>query len=170
MRSLGDYPALGSVKSALWMEERGSNPERGQGSGQVLLTTADVSCDDFLSSRFVEDELFYDESGILAEFSWDYDTFDRGDPIDAGWEGVYYQGMEVETKVDGGTVERWLEVVVFTEGSAWASYYMDGVGEITSAEGELVKGHLKTDAVQARFQAENCGQDQRDQGDSGDGN
>lgn len=159
MRARGDAPfSLGKVESALWMEDRWSDPDEGWGSGTLLLLDEGLDCDEFEDAlrgeTEDEDSFLAEASGVVAELAW------LMPEEDAGFEGTYYSGWypyySYAWYEDPSHAVRVFQSAVFSEGTIWQDDYETGRLEVKTLDDEL-QGSLKTDWIAARFAAEDCG-------------
>ena len=157
LTSKGDAPYhLGGVRSALWMQAQGSDPDEGSASGVLILTSADYGCGAFekelTGETDLEDAIWWKSEGLLASFAW----VDPGGD-DAGWEGSYFVGGYLAYYTSDETL-RTMATNVFSDGTLFETYYSElGRGDITSHSGATVGGEITTETLHATFRAENCG-------------
>ena len=162
LTSTGDAPyRLGGVRSALWMQTGGSDPdeddEQGYAKGVLILTSADYGCGGFEKQingeTDLEDAIWWKSEGLLASFYWQ--DSNNGDP---GWEGSYFAGRYFAYDEAPDTM-RMMTTSVFSDGALFESYYSElGRGDITAYSGDTVGGEITTETLRATFQAENCGE------------
>lgn len=161
MRATGDAPFhLGKVVSALWAESAWSEPEEGDGEGLLLLTSAELSCDDLMAELDGEveprDSVIWTSEGIAVELEW-YDPAERN----AGFTGTYVSGMyPLGGYYEGGDTLRVFRLTAFADGTTWEDYYGLGRADVDDYDDSDVRGSLRTNWVKANFQAEHCGQQQ----------
>ncbi len=163
MTAKGDLPfALGKVESALWIEEVDNyEDQEAYGRGTLLLTDADVDCDDLLDDSFDDDGdgIVWEASGIVASARYSAWALDGGiDADDYGFEGQYWTGVDVDVLDDDVNEWRYWYEGVFGEGMVFETYSNKGLLEITEHDDDEVIGRLDTSLYRARFQAENCGE------------
>lgn len=158
MRATGDAPfSLGKVASALWIEDAWADPAEGDGEGFLVLTTADIDCEDLAAELNGEvqpkDSFIVTERGIAVDVEW-WDPRNRN----AGFEGAYYSGLYPLGYDEGPDAEtfRYFQLSAFSDGATWSDDYSIGKAEITDYGDEVV-GTLRSQWVKASFEAENCG-------------
>ncbi len=160
MSARGDAPfKLGKVESALWLQDESSQPLEGYGRASLLLISKELSCSQFMALEN-DDAVFWAESGIMATFRWSYNAFEDSPEQDAGWEGTYYAGMDVDELWENnmGEVSRWFWGWAFADGAVWSVYDDDGLATIEEYDTEVV-GELGTALFEASFKAEDCGKE-----------
>ncbi len=167
MGTRGEAPfKLGSLTSALFFEGAYSDADEGYGQGILMLTDADMDCDDLedelTGDTEQEDSVMWNHAGIAAVMTW----MQPGE--DAGFEGTYVSGFypyaTYQWYEDPEVATRIFAATAFSDGVSYDEEYGSGWLEISSAEDQIV-GRLKTDWLKARFRAEDCGKEPED--DSG---
>lgn len=164
IRATGDSPvAFGDIDVALWWEE--TDEERSDhGDATLLLSSGSFNCGD-LDDEDVTDELIWKEAGVVVALHWANDPFNPGpegnrEGENVGFEGTYYQGASVGKSEEDGITTRGFESLLFAEGMAiyGVESGAPGTAEVTRHDPDDVAGHIKTDAYEARFTVENCGE------------
>ena len=151
---------IGRIQSSLFLETTQSNVDNGRGVAMLLMSDQEVSCDAFklaFSDRYyyyslltAQSSVFEGSSGVLALFQWHHDEQEN-----AGWEGSYPVFGYAES--DGGDLERSAWVLPFSDEMTWISF-TGGYARIEGLSGGGIEGDLNTRALEATYDAENCGQ------------
>lgn len=164
IRTKGGTPLdLDKVVSALWTDSVEIWSESDEwsdayGRGELLLSSAEISCDDIRDgSIYDEQSPLWDSSGLVASLRWSAWSNSSGDATEQDWEGSYYSGIDYERYDDGVWSSRWMSSGLYADGMAFELYYDRGEGEIKSYDKDTVSGRIDTQFYVARFEAENCG-------------
>lgn len=162
MKALDDAPfSLGKVASALWAEHSWSEPDQGTGDAILLLSSSELSCQRLLSELDGEvspdDSVLWTSQGIAVEFRWWAES-----DSDIGFEGSYQSGLGSGSYDLYGdeAASRTFQLTAFAEGTRWKDDDDFGTAELTALAEGRTTGTVQTTWVQARFDAEDCGQHQ----------
>ncbi len=162
MEARGDAPfKLGGVTSSLWKQDQHSEPSTGFGWGYLLMTSAELGCDEFLQTDVESADWLWDESGLYVSMRWNHNEFDSLSGQELGWEGEYYQVLDVDIYQESGVLTRWFSSLIFSDGFLYDSSGDQGWARIDSY-GLQVTGKVETSLYKARFNAEECGQEGSD--------
>ena len=163
IRSTGDTPVrFGDIDVALWWEQT-DEEQSDHGYATLLLSSGDMGCGDLEDELW--EEFIWKEAGIVVGLTWENEPFDPGEDgqregENVGYEGTYYQSTNVGKSESDGITTRSFQSVVFSEGTSMSIVDggAPGTAEVKRHDPDNVAGHIVTDAYEARFAVENCGE------------
>lgn len=148
---------IGEIRSSLFLELAESEPTTGRGIAVLLMTEAEVNCDqfklqlgsDYFYSLLSRNSFDDDGNGVLTVFQWWH-----GEGENAGWSGTY--PVFGYTREEDNTLSRGAWVLPFSDETTWITP-SGGYANIDGRLGTDVAGTFHTDSLKATYQAEHCG-------------
>lgn len=160
---------ISGLRSALWMTDRYISEESDYASAYVLLSSEDVRCATFRESEFTQDEgAIWQGDHVLLYVNWYYSPFDWTDyegGTNPGWEGMYGAGISSQENVGEGLVTRRMNVHLYDDGVRTSPSTEVGVLELDYSGS--ISGRLDHASVESRFSAEDCGEQDAQDYDTG---